>query len=75
MGKVVVTRQDRVVVYQMEEREVEHTWYSINAYINFSTHKTLLLNMFSKKVCGLGGRGSWCCCSYQGKVATSSFVK
>jgi len=26
-GKVVVTRQDRVVIYQMEEREVEHTWY------------------------------------------------
>ena len=26
VGKVVVTRQDRVVIYQMEEREVEHTW-------------------------------------------------
>jgi len=26
-GQVVVTRQDRVVIYQMEEREVEHTWY------------------------------------------------
>ena len=23
---MVVTRQDRVVIYQMEEREVEHTW-------------------------------------------------
>jgi hypothetical protein len=26
-GIVIVTRQDRVVVYNMEEKEVEHTWY------------------------------------------------
>ena len=25
-AKVMVTRQDRVVIYQMEEREVDHTW-------------------------------------------------
>ena len=47
MGKVVVTRQDRVVVYQMEEREVEHTWYLhfVNAYINLSTHIKLFYSI------------------------------
>ena len=43
----MVTRQDRLVIYQMEEREVEHTWYLDFANV----YKTLSLNWISKKVC------------------------